>query len=104
MGQHHARVRALTHIKRLDDCFGDFLVRVVCECGACREIQPQALARLVGWKMTLKELALRMRCSRCGKKPAELVAVARPRSRAFRRMLIRTSEDPAWRRVLEPHM
>jgi hypothetical protein len=38
--------------------FGDFLVRVVCECGACREIQQQALARLVGWKMTLKELAL----------------------------------------------
>jgi hypothetical protein len=25
---------------RLDDCFGDFLVRVVCECGACREITP----------------------------------------------------------------
>jgi hypothetical protein len=22
----------LYHIKRLDDCFGDFLVRVVCEC------------------------------------------------------------------------
>jgi hypothetical protein len=22
----------------------------------------------VGWKMTLRELALRMRCSRCGKK------------------------------------
>jgi hypothetical protein len=54
--QHHAPVRVLPHIKRLDDCFGDFLVRVVCECGACREIQPQALARLVGWKMTLKEL------------------------------------------------
>jgi hypothetical protein len=42
-------VRVLPHIKRLDDCFGDFLVRVVCECGACREITPQALARLVGW-------------------------------------------------------
>jgi hypothetical protein len=27
-------VRVLTHIKQLDDCFGDFLVRVVCECGA----------------------------------------------------------------------
>src|SRR5262249_41381192 len=78
---HHSRVRVLPHIKRLDDCFGDFLVRVVCECGACREIQPQALARLVGWKMTLKELALRMRCSRCGKKAAEVVAVARPRPR-----------------------
>jgi hypothetical protein len=36
-------VRVLPHIKRLEDCFGEFLVRVVCECGACREIQPQAL-------------------------------------------------------------
>jgi len=41
---HHVCVRVLAHIKRLDDCFGDFLVRVVCKCGACREIQPQALA------------------------------------------------------------
>jgi hypothetical protein len=32
-------LRGLTHIKKHDDCFGDFLVRVVCECGACREIQ-----------------------------------------------------------------
>jgi len=30
----------------LDECLGDFLVRVV----------PQALVRLVGWKVTLKEL------------------------------------------------
>jgi len=76
---HHAPVRVLPRIKRLDDCLGDFLVRLVCECGACREIQPQALARLVGWKMTLKELAPRMRCSQCGKRAAEVVAVARPR-------------------------
>jgi hypothetical protein len=41
---HHTRVRLLPHIKRLDDCFGDFLVRVVCECGACREIQPRAIS------------------------------------------------------------
>jgi len=64
---HYSRVRVLPH-KRLDDCLGDFLVRVVCECGACREIQPQALARLAGWKMTHRELALRMRCSQCGQK------------------------------------
>jgi hypothetical protein len=64
--------------KKLDDCFGQFLVRVICDCGACREIEPEALARLVGWKVTLKEIALRMRCSRCGKKAAEVVAVARP--------------------------
>ena len=57
-------VRVLTHIRKLDDCFGQFLVRVVCGCGAVREIGPEALARLVGWKMTLKELALRMRCSK----------------------------------------
>jgi bacterioferritin-associated ferredoxin len=80
---HHARVRVLTHIKKLDDCFGQFLVRVSCVCGAVREIEPEALARLLGWKVTLKELALRMRCSRCGKKAAQVVAVARPRPRGI---------------------
>ena len=54
-------VRVLAHIQRLYDCFADFLVRVTCECGTVREITPQALARLVGWKVTLKELAPRMR-------------------------------------------
>jgi hypothetical protein len=54
--QHHASVRVLPHIKRLDDCLGDFL-RVICDCGAVREIEPGALA-LVSW--TLKQLALRM--------------------------------------------
>jgi hypothetical protein len=47
----------------------------------CETIQLQALARLVGWKMTLKELELRMRCSRCAKKAAEVVAVVRPTPR-----------------------
>jgi hypothetical protein len=79
--QHHAPVRVLPHIKRLDDCFGQFLVRVICDCGTCREIEPVALARLVGWSMTLKALAPRLRCSQCGKKTAEVVAVSRPRPR-----------------------
>ncbi len=78
---HDAPVRVLPHIKRLDDCFGQFLVRAVCDCGAVREIEPEAIARLVGWKVTPKELALRMRCSKCGEKAAEVVAVARPRPR-----------------------
>jgi len=43
--------------------------------------KPEALARLVGWKVMLQALALRMRCSQCGKKAAEVVAVARPRPR-----------------------
>ena len=76
-------MRVLTHIKKLDDCFGQFLVRVVCVCGACREIEPEALARLVGWSMTLKELAQLLRCSQCGKKDAEVVAVAKPRPRGI---------------------
>jgi hypothetical protein len=43
---HSARV--LPHIKRLDDCFGQFLVRVSCPCGTSRHVEPEALARLVG--------------------------------------------------------
>ena len=62
---HHAPVRVPPHIKKLDDCFSQFLVGVICDCGAVREIEPEALARLVGWKATLKDLALRMRCSKC---------------------------------------
>jgi hypothetical protein len=38
---HHARVRVLPHIKRLDDYFGQFLVRVVCR----REILSQPMVR-----------------------------------------------------------
>jgi hypothetical protein len=41
---HHSRVRVLTHIKRLDDCFGQFLARVSCPCGASRHIEPEVLA------------------------------------------------------------
>jgi hypothetical protein len=45
-GQHHSCLRVLPHVKKLDDALGDFLVRVVCECGACREIKPEALVVL----------------------------------------------------------
>jgi hypothetical protein len=74
-------VRVLTHIKRLDDCFGQFLVRVTCPCGTSRHIEPETLARIAGRSVTLAKLAARMRCSQCGKKAAEIVAVARPRPR-----------------------
>ena len=74
-------MRVLPHITKLDDALGDFMVRVTCPCGASRHIEPEALARLVGRKLTLAELATGMRCSQCGKKVAEVVAVARPRPR-----------------------
>jgi hypothetical protein len=81
VGLHHSRVRVLPHITKLDDCFGDFLVRVTCHCGEEREVTPESLAQRVGWKFTLAELATRMRCLRCGKKAAAIVAVNRPRPR-----------------------
>jgi hypothetical protein len=78
---HHPPVRVLPHIKKLDDALGDFLVRVTCPYGASRHTEPEALARIAGRSVTLARLAARMRCSSCGKKVAEVVAVARPRPR-----------------------
>jgi hypothetical protein len=58
-------------------------VRVTCPCGTSRHIEPEALARIAGRSVTLATLGTRMRCSQCGKskKVAEVVAVARPRTR-----------------------
>ena len=77
----HAPVRVVPHVRKLDDALCDFLVRVSCPCGASRHIEPEALARIAGRSVTLAALASRMRCSQCGKKVAEVVAVARPRPR-----------------------
>ena len=75
---HHSRVRVLPHVKKLDDCFGDFLVRVSCPCGASRHIQPEALARIAGRSVTFAKLATRMRRSNCGKKVAERTIAESP--------------------------
>jgi hypothetical protein len=72
-------VRVLPYIKTLEDCFGDFLVRVTCPCGVSQHIEPEALAGIAGRSVTLATLAQRMQCSQCGKRVAEVVAVARPR-------------------------
>jgi hypothetical protein len=53
-------------------------VLVTCPCGASRHIEPEALVRIAGRSATFAALAARMRCSQCGKKVAEVVAVARP--------------------------
>jgi hypothetical protein len=47
-------VRVLPHITKLDDAFGQFLVRATCVCGASRHIEPAFLARLVGPTATPK--------------------------------------------------
>jgi hypothetical protein len=68
----------LTHIGRLNSCFGDFLVRVNCPCGPSRHIEPEVLARIAGPSVTFAALAQRMRWAHSRKKLAEVVAVARP--------------------------
>lgn len=75
-------MRTLPHIRRLDDCFSQFLVRVTCRtCRTWRDVAPEVLARIAGWSATLESLAPRMRCSRCGVKSADLSAVPLPRPR-----------------------
>jgi hypothetical protein len=81
--QHHSPVRVLPHIKKLDDALGHFLVQITCKCGAQRIAESQALARLCGPSATLETVSRRMRCSKCGVKGAEIVAVARPRPRGI---------------------
>jgi hypothetical protein len=61
----------------------NFLVRVSCPCGASRDIEPEALVRIAARSATFAALPERMRCSQCGKKVAEVVAVARPRPLGF---------------------
>ena len=103
---HHSRVRVLPHVKKLDDALGDFIVRVICPWGASRRIESEMLARPGAMNVTLKELALRMRCSQCGKKVAEVVAV-RKLSPAFTlevlRELGKSVLDPI-PRLLRPHV
>jgi ssDNA-binding Zn-finger/Zn-ribbon topoisomerase 1 len=78
-------MRELRDVKRLDDRFGQFLVRVKCPaCGASRDIAAEALARLVGWSTSLERIAPRLRCSKCGAKGAALVTpVGLPRPRGL---------------------
>lgn len=80
-------VRVLPHIKKLDDALAQFLVRITCKCGAYRIAEPEALVRLCGSSATLEAVSKRMRCSKCGAKGAELVAIAipRPRGKGFTR-------------------
>lgn len=82
-GSYASRMRTLPDIKKLDDCFGMFLVRVICKCGASRDMLPEALARIAGWSTTLEALEPRMRCSKCGAKGAQIVAVPQPRPRGI---------------------
>jgi hypothetical protein len=74
-------MRVLTHIKKLDDCFGQFLVRVICDCGASVRSSPKPWRAWSAGQCLSRSSRCGTRCSRCGKKAAEVVAVAKPRPR-----------------------
>ena len=40
--QHHAAVRVLTHIKKLYDCLGQFLVRMICDVARAERSSPRS--------------------------------------------------------------
>ena len=64
--QHHAPVRVLPDIKKLDDCFADFLVRITCPCGACKEIPVSAGAPPPAGCVPERRLRIRFKWERSG--------------------------------------
>lgn len=42
------------------------MIQVTCtKCQHDREIEPRALANILGWNTTLKQASMRLRCSKC---------------------------------------
>jgi DNA-directed RNA polymerase subunit RPC12/RpoP len=69
-------------VKKLSDQFGDYTLIVRCtKCTHRRVMDPQALARLVGWDTPVEKFATRLRCSNCGSTGPELLRepIRRPR-------------------------
>jgi hypothetical protein len=53
-------------IDKLSDHAGDFVICLTChQCRHQRDIEPRALANILGWNTTLKQASTRLRCSRC---------------------------------------
>jgi hypothetical protein len=60
--------RTLVVTKLGDEC-ADYLLTVACrKCRHVRAVEPHALAKTLGWEITLIDLSKRLRCSSCGEK------------------------------------
>jgi ssDNA-binding Zn-finger/Zn-ribbon topoisomerase 1 len=74
LGQHR--------VTKLSDRFGDYTLIVRCtKCKHQRSMDPEALARLVGWETPVEQFATRLRCSTCGATCPDLLRepIRRPR-------------------------
>jgi hypothetical protein len=71
-------------VEKLSDEFGQYLLLLECACcGHKRQANPQTLARVFGWDMTLETVATRLRCSKCGKRQCSARAVPASRPRGY---------------------
>jgi len=53
-------------IDKLSDHSGAYVICVTCrKCRHQREMEPRALANILGWNTTLKQACTRLRCSKC---------------------------------------
>jgi hypothetical protein len=53
-------------IDKLSDHAGAYVICVTCtRCKHEREMDPRSLANILGWKITLKQACMRLRCSQC---------------------------------------
>jgi hypothetical protein len=74
-------VRVLAHIKKLDDCFGNFLVRVTCNAARFARSRRRHWHAWSAGQCPSSSSRSGMRCSQCGARSAEIVAVPLPRPR-----------------------
>jgi hypothetical protein len=59
-------------VVKLSDHFGQYVLTLTCSCGHARSAQPQTLARIAGWDSRLSDVVRRLRCSKCGKRQAQV--------------------------------
>lgn len=75
---------ARLRIEKLSDEFGQYRLLLSCTaCGHARSAEPRTLGRLCGWDALLKDVARRLRCSKCGAKGGSLTALALTKPRGY---------------------
>ena len=81
-GAEHCGMLRPPLIQKLSDRFGDYVLVITCRnCKHGRRTEPHALAKLLGWDASLKEVSARLRCSNCGAKDSQVTAEMIPRPR-----------------------
>jgi len=71
-------------VERLSDEFGQYTLVLTCrDCHHERKSDPHMLGRICGWDTRLDDLAMRLRCSKCGKKACMIRAIPLHKPRGY---------------------